>query len=258
MNFRKVALCLVALFLLAVCASAQTRKPLTNDDIVNMTKQGFEPELIVKAIETSETNFDVSAQALLDLKAAGVSEPAMEAMLSASANRPSAAQDAAQGTISPSSSNACNPAKGCLLREGLEVPLKFAAAISSKTAAVGDPVELVLDEDLKVEGSVLIPKGSHAHATVSNAKKAGMMGKGGEINVQLNYLIAGDNRVRLRGTQGREGDNKTGATVALTVLFGPIGLIKHGKDIDIPVGAALTAYVDEDVWLPPVAAPGAN
>ncbi len=40
------------------------------------------------------------------------------------------------------------------------------------------------------------------------------------------------------------------ATVALTVLFGPIGLIKHGKDVQIPAGTPLTAYVDQEIWLP--------
>jgi len=32
--------------------------------------------------------------------------------------------------------------------------------------------------------------------------------------------------------------------VALTVLFGPIGLIKHGKHAEIPAGTALTAFVE--------------
>ena len=70
--------------------------------------------------------------------------------------------------------------------------------------------------------------------------------------MQLQYLIAGNNHVRLRGTKGKEGESKTGATVALTVIFGPIGLIKHGKDVDIPAGTPLTAYIDQDVWLPAV------
>ena len=89
-------------------------------------------------------------------------------------------------------------------------------------------------------------------ATVTDAKKAGMMGRPGELSVQMQYLVAGSNHVHIRGTKGREGDNKTGATVALTVLFGPIGLIKHGKNVDIPAGTALTAYVDQDIWLAPI------
>jgi len=79
-----------------------------------------------------------------------------------------------------------------------------------------------------------------------------MMGKPGELSVQLQYLVVGGNHVHLRGTKGREGESKTGTTVALTVLFGPIGLIKHGKNVEIPAGTPLTAYVDQDIWLPPV------
>jgi hypothetical protein len=77
------------------------------------------------------------------------------------------------------------------------------------------------------------------------------LGKGGELNIQLQYLIAGTNHVQLRGTKGQEGQGKVGATVALTVIFGPIGLIKHGKNVEIPAGTALVAFVQQDVWLPP-------
>jgi hypothetical protein len=58
--------------------------------------------------------------------------------------------------------------------------------------------------------------------------------------------------VRIRGSHGREGDSKTGATVALTVIFGPLGLSKHDRNIVIPAGAPLTACVDQDVWLAPL------
>ena len=36
-----------------------------------------------------------------------------------------------------------------------------------------------------------------------------------------------------------------GATVALTVLFGPIGLLKRGKDVEINPGLVLTAQVEQ-------------
>ena len=88
-------------------------------------------------------------------------------------------------------------------------------------------------------------------ATVSNAKKAGMMGKGGELNLRLEYLIVGDSRMRLRGSKGKEGEGRVGTAVALTVLFGPIGLIKHGKNVEIPAGTPLVAFVQQDIWLAP-------
>jgi hypothetical protein len=257
MSVKGWLVCAVLSVVMPFAVLAQTQKALTNDDIVNMTKQGFDASLIIKAIQTNDTNFDVSPQALIDLKNAGVSQPVMEAMMSAHAGQPTAAAEAVHGATNATgapvdlSKPACS-ASGCLLREGTEVTLKFATALSSKTAADGDPVEFVLDDDLKVGDALVVPKNAHATATVTNAKKAGMMGKGGELNVQLQYLIAGDNRIRLRGTKGKEGQSKTGATVALTVLFGPIGLIKHGKNVEIPAGTPLTAYIDQDVWLPPV------
>jgi hypothetical protein len=133
-----------------------------------------------------------------------------------------------------------------VLKEGSDLELKFAQDLSSKTAADDDPVSLVLDQDLKVGDVVVVKAGAKAVGTVTHAKKAGMMGKAGELNMRLDYLILDDGRLRLRGTKGKEGEGKTGTAVALTVLFGPIGLIKHGKNVEIKQGTALPAYTDEN------------
>lgn len=255
---RRILPLALALAGFAVTSSlAQTQKAITNADIINMTKQGFDSALIVKDIQSSATDFDTSPQALIELKNAGVEQSVMEAMLAAQAHKPSGAVEPVR-SISPADGNSappmansdCGPS-GCLLREGTSVPLKFASDLSSKTAHVGDTVEFLLDADLRAGDAIVVPKGAHAVATVSDAQRAGMMGKPGELSVQIQYLVVGSNHIRIRGTQGREGDSKTGATVALTVIFGPIGLIKHGKNVVIPSGTPLTAYVDQDVWLAP-------
>jgi glucose/arabinose dehydrogenase len=137
-----------------------------------------------------------------------------------------------------------------ILKDGTDVQLKFAQDLTSKTAAEGDPVSLVLDQDLKVGDVVVVKAGAKAVGTITHSKKAGMMGKAGELNMRLEYLIAGDNRVKLRGSKGKEGEGKEGATVALTVLFGPIGLIKHGKNVEIKDGTPLLAYLDENYPVP--------
>ena len=79
-----------------------------------------------------------------------------------------------------------------------------------------DPVNLVLAEDIKVGDVIVARAGAKALGTITNAKRAGMLGKGGELNMKLEYLKIGDTKVRLRGTKGREGDSKTGTMVALT------------------------------------------
>jgi len=143
------------------------------------------------------------------------------------------------------------PSAKLVLKEGTDVKLKFADDLSSKTANEGDPVTLVLDEDLKVGDVVVVKAGAKATGTITNAKKAGMVGKAGELNMRLERLKADAQRVRLRGSKGKEGEGKVGTAVALTVLFGPIGLIKHGKNVEVKAGTPLTAYVDEDTSLDP-------
>jgi hypothetical protein len=159
---------------------------------------------------------------------------------------------AAPAPAAPSPATAAAAAAGkVMLTEGSEVRLKFADDLSSKTANEGDPVNLILDEDLKVGDVVVAKAGAKAVGEITNAKKAGMMGKAGELNMRLEHLTAGDDRIRLRGSRGKEGQGKEGTAVALTVLFGPIGLIKHGKNVDVKAGTPLTAYVDQDTPLPP-------
>src|SRR5713226_1033200 len=102
------------------------------------------------------------------------------------------------------------PAAKLVLKEGTDVKLKFADDLSSKTATEGDPVNLVLDEDLKVGDVVVVKAGAKATGTITNAKKAGMMGKAGELNMRLEHLKAGDQRVKVRGSKGKEGQGKEG------------------------------------------------
>ncbi|MCL5288162.1 MAG: hypothetical protein M1453_09250 [Acidobacteria bacterium] len=54
---------------------------LTNAEILEMVKAGFAEETILKAIQLSETRFDTSVAALLEIKNSRVSEKVMQAML---------------------------------------------------------------------------------------------------------------------------------------------------------------------------------
>ena len=138
-----------------------------------------------------------------------------------------------------------------MLRDGTDVNLVFAQDLSSKTSSEGDPVVLTLADDLKVGDVVVAKAGDKAFGEVTKAEKSGMMGKAGELNLRLTYLKAGDTKIKLRGTKGKEGESGVTSTVVLTVLFGPIGLIKHGKNVEIKQGQALHAFVSDDVLLIP-------
>jgi hypothetical protein len=59
------------------------KKPLTNTDILRMIESGLSDELITAAIQVNEVQFDLSSEALILLKKAGVSERIMSAMFAA-------------------------------------------------------------------------------------------------------------------------------------------------------------------------------
>ena len=185
---------------------------------------------------------------LLWLNIASVAQQPGTNQPSNSDQQPAAAPPSAQNPPPAASQPAPAPEK-YLLKEGTEVKLKFAQDLTSKTAKTGDSVEFWLDEDLKVGDVVVVKKGAKAVGTVSHAKKNGMMGKPGELNLQLDYLKSGDTKVRLRGTQGREGQDKTGATVALVVAFGVLGFMKHGKNVEIKQGDPIKVFIGEDTPL---------
>ena len=129
--------------------------------------------------------------------------------------------------------------------EGTEVDLQFIEKLSSATAVEGQRFNLEVDQTVKIDGKKVIPAGAKAVGTVVNAKKRGFMGKAGELDIQINYVLVNDERLKLRASSGREGEGRVGATVALTVIFGPLGLLKRGKNIEVMPGTVITAYVDE-------------
>lgn len=133
--------------------------------------------------------------------------------------------------------------------EGTELMIRFNDALSSGTNTAGDQFSITLDEAVKLPNGTVIPAGYRGKGEVTDAKKKGFMGQAGELSVRLTYLRVGDSRIRLRASKGGEGKGAMGATIALTVLFGPLGLLKRGHDIEIKPGQTITAYADQDAEL---------
>ena len=74
-----------------------------------------------------------------------------------------------------------------------------------------------------------------------------MMGRGGTLGIRVESATTVDNqKLKLRSTKGKEGDDKTGTTVALVVLFGPLGFLKKGKNAVIKPGTEIKVYTDEE------------
>jgi len=139
------------------------------------------------------------------------------------------------------------PDKQIVIPDGTEISAVTTDMISSKTAHEDDPIIFKVDEDVIVDGSIVIAKGTIIKGVVSNAKKSGFFGRGGQLNVRVESTMTVDGqKMKLRAAKGKEGDNKTGATVALVILFGPLGFLKKGKNAEIAAGTKIKVFTDEE------------
>ncbi len=131
--------------------------------------------------------------------------------------------------------------------DGTDFEIVTVDEISSKTATEGDPLTFKVAEDVKIGGQVVIAKDTIVKGTVSNSQKSGRMGKSGKLGIRVESTLAVDGqKVRLRASKGKEGDDKTGSVIALTILVSPLFLLKHGKDAKIKPGTKIKVYTDEE------------
>jgi hypothetical protein len=134
-----------------------------------------------------------------------------------------------------------------VIPDGTEFTVVTTDEISSKTANEDDPINLKVMEDVKINGQVVIAKDTLVKGVVAAAKKSGMLGRGGSLGIRIESTTTVDGqKLKLRSAKGKEGDNKTGTTVALVVLFGPLGFLKKGKNAIIKSGTPIKVFTDED------------
>jgi PEGA domain len=144
-----------------------------------------------------------------------------------------------------------------ILQDSTPVKLRLNRNVSSADAHEGDSVDFEVLEDVAANGIVVIPKGSVAIGTVTEAQPKRRMGRAGKLEMVLDYVrLADTEKAAVRAVKDAKGGSHTvGMTagiVATGLLFfpaAPFFLFMHGKDITVPKGAEITAYVNGDVRL---------
>ena len=131
--------------------------------------------------------------------------------------------------------------------DGTEFAVVTTEELSSKSSVEGDPVTFKVKEDVVINGQVILAKDAIVKGIISNSEKSGRFGKGGKLNIRVESATAVDGqKVKLRATKSGKGGDKTGTTVALVVLFGPLGFLKKGKDAKVLAGTEIKVYTDEE------------
>ena len=145
------------------------------------------------------------------------------------------------------------------LEDATPVKLRINRNISSADAHVNETVDFEVLEDVKVHDAIVIPRGGMAWATVTEAQPKRRMGRAGKLNINIdNVRLTSGEKVALRAVKDVKGGGHqgaiTGAIVATSIVFfpaAPLFLLIHGKDITIPKGTEITAYINGDIPLDP-------
>ena len=149
------------------------------------------------------------------------------------------------------------PSQPHTLLDGTPLKLRLSETISSSDAKVGQEIPFEVIEEVKVDDVVVVPKGASAIATVTEADHKKSMGRAGKLNISITYVRLGDNeKAALRAVKETKGGGHvgamTGAIVATSIIFfpaAPLFLFIHGKDVTIPQGTEITAFVEGDMHL---------
>src|ERR1043166_1522956 len=131
-----------------------------------------------------------------------------------------------------------------VLPEGTPIRVVTAQDINSKEAKPNDTVNFTVDEDVLVNGQIVVRKGSAALGSVINAEKGGYLGKSGKLAIQVESTQTVDGgKLKLRAATGGEGKDKPTSTAALSMIVSPLFLFKKGGEAKIAAGTPVTVYV---------------
>ena len=155
-----------------------------------------------------------------------------------------------------------SPSQKLLVKDATPIKLKLKRGVYSQYAKIGDEVEYLVDEELIVNGKIIVPEGAIVKGKVVSAEHKRTMGRGGKIDISADSVsLFNSQSIPLRafqtargGGQGLDMSGEMLAAAALTLGVGaPFVLFKHGKDIEIRQGSSFTAYVNGDTWLEDIA-----
>src|SRR2546428_5664579 len=167
-------------------------------------------------------------------------------------------QDTSQNPVSGTkgaskdlSKQSTSPSQKLLVKDGTPIQLKLKRGVYSQYAKIGDEVDYLVDEELIVDGKIIVPEGAIVIGKVVSAEHKRTMGRGGKIDISADSVkLFNSQSIPLRafqkargGGQGLDMSGEMLAAASLTLGVGaPFVLFKHGKDIEIQQGSSFTAF----------------
>ncbi|MGH9942496.1 MAG: hypothetical protein ACRD9R_09100 [Pyrinomonadaceae bacterium] len=182
--------------------------PFGNTDVVEMAKGGLAAEIIVARIKSSACDFDTSPTELQRLKAEGVPDAVLLAMVMAEKN-------ATAGDLEPPKMLAVKLPAGTL------VEIEAAYTINSQHVRQNELISFRVVNPVKVGGVTIIEAGATATGRVTRASRGGHFGRAGRLVWEMTEVTAADGtRLPLQAAGRIVGDSKGAKVATQTVITG--------------------------------------
>lgn len=132
-----------------------------------------------------------------------------------------------------------------ILPAGSIISLENPTEINSENIIAGQSINFIVQNDVKVDGKIVINQGTIAKGIVTRVQKAKGLGKEGSLEIEIKSVEAVDGtEVRLTSTKVSEvGEDKQTAAILLGVFVCVLFLTKKGKNAIIPNGFTIDGRV---------------
>jgi hypothetical protein len=138
-----------------------------------------------------------------------------------------------------------------VLRTGTEIPLKLSEMVTTKgkKLKVGQRIHMEVAAPVLVNGIVVVPAGSPAMGEITEVRNKGMWGKSGHFTGRALYTTVNGRQMRLSGGFDDKGTTGTAGVVGAIALLPVAGFFMTGTSAELPIGAPVKGFMDEDVQL---------
>jgi hypothetical protein len=156
----------------------EAQRVLSNTDVINMAKSGIGEQTIILTIQKSATRFDTSADALVQLKTAGVCDAVLNAMLTAATSGPTTSN-------APPSQQDCSQTLDRLL-SSLASTDKIASVVASRLVGTNVVSQSSGTKTLHLERVTIWTGSMRATLQPPNGQGSTLV-----ITPEFNYMISG-------------------------------------------------------------------
>lgn len=113
------------------------------------------------------------------------------------------------------------------------IPLEFEEKVMSGVNARGSTFKMQVTDDIRVDDTVVIPKGTAVFGEVIDSKKAGMLGKAGVLVLSARYVHLDQRDIRLHSALGAAGDSRIGLALFVPFVRGAEATVEKGTRVTV-------------------------